>query len=134
VSVILATVAALALVAALPAAANSKPTTGPRISFFVPPDSFAANAPFYIEQGFGCLLNDTACVTSQITGQADFQLYLDGVRQPSTPDVDVSDGVIRKFELTNYPNGLPAGTHTFVGVFLLGGVVDGTMTMTINFT
>jgi hypothetical protein len=132
---IIAVLAAVVLGTAMPAAANSKPVTGPRINFFAPPDSFAANTPFHIEQGFGCLLNDRACVTSQITGTAGFQLYVDGVLQSSTPDVDVSDdGVIRKLHLTNYPDGLPAGTHTFVGVFIVGGVADLTMTMTINFS
>jgi hypothetical protein len=131
--VVLAAVAALSLAAALPASANSKPVTGPRISFFAPPASFAADSPFYIEQGFGCLLTDRACMTSQITGQSGFQLYVDGVLQPSTPEVDVTDGVIRKFQLTNFPNGLPAGTHTFVGVFIVDGVAN-EMSMTIDFT
>jgi hypothetical protein len=63
-------------------------------------------------------------------------LYLDGVRQPSTPDVDVdaANQIIRKFRLTNYPNGLPAGTHTFTGVFIIDGVVDQTSDVTISFT
>jgi hypothetical protein len=126
-------VAAMLTVAAVPAAANNKPTTGPRIPFAAAPTTFAADSPFFIEQGFGCLLSDTPCMTSQITGQSTFVLYLDGVLQSSTTDVDVSDGVIRKFQLTNYPNGL-AGTHTFTGVWIIDGVVDSTSFITINFT
>jgi hypothetical protein len=128
-----AVVAVTLAVAAVPAAANNKPVTGPRIAFFpAPPTMFVANSPFHIEQGFSCLLNDTPCVTSQITGQSTFHLYLDGVLQPSTPDVDVTDGAIRKLQLTNYPNGLH-GTHMFVGVWILDGAVTMTATMTISF-
>jgi hypothetical protein len=130
-----ALVAAVLAVAAVPAAANNKPVSGPRLPFAAFPTTFAANSPFHIEQGFGCLLRDTPCVTSQITGQSTFQLYLDGVLQPSTTDVDVdaTNGIIRKFQLTNYPNGLLTGTHTFVGVFIIDGVVVQTSTVTADF-
>jgi len=40
----------------------------------------------------------------------------DGALQPSTIDVDRFAGGLEKQHLTNYPSGLPAGTHTFVGV------------------
>ena len=74
-------------------------------------------------------------MTSQITGQSTFKRYLDDVSQPSTPDddVDAANGIIRRFQLTNYPNGLPAGTHTFVGVFIIDGVVVETSTVTADF-
>jgi hypothetical protein len=39
------------------------------------------------------------------------------VQQPSQVDIDVVDGSIERRWLTNYPNGLPAGEHTFVDVF-----------------
>ena len=131
-----ALVAVTLAVVAAPAAANDKPVSGPRIAFGAPPATFAADTPFHIEQGFGCLLTDTQCITSQITGQSTFVLYLDGVLQPSSADVDVDaeNGVIRKFQLTNYPSGLPAGTHTFTGVFIIDGVVDETSSITIDFT
>ena len=130
-----ALVAAVLAVAAVPAAANNKPVTGPRLPFAAFPTTFPANSPFHIEQGFGCLLSDHACVTSEITGQSTFKLYLDGVLQPSTTDVDVdaANGIIRKFQLTNYPNGLPAGTHSFVGVFIIDGIVVQTSTVTTDF-
>jgi hypothetical protein len=63
-------VAASLAVAVAPAGANNKPTTAPRISFAAPPDALRANAPFYIEQGHGCLLSDTACMTREITGRS----------------------------------------------------------------
>jgi hypothetical protein len=130
--------AASLAVAVAPAGANNKPTTGTRIPFNNGPDTFPANTPFYIEQGHGCLFSDTACMASEVTGQSTFVLSLDGVLQPSTPDVDVDpvNQIIRKFRLTNYPNGLPAGPHTFHGVWIVDGVVDDSQTtdMTINFT
>jgi hypothetical protein len=39
------------------------------------------------------------------------------VLQPSTVDIDLVDGSIERRWLTNFPNGLPAGDHTFVDVF-----------------
>jgi hypothetical protein len=133
--VVVLVVASLA-VAVAPAGANNKPTTGPRIAFAAAPDTFPANSPFYIEQGHGCLFSDTACMNSEVTGRSTFVLYLDGVLQRSTPDVDVDpvNQIIRKFRLTNYPNGLPAGMHTFTGVWIIDGVVDETSDVTIDFT
>jgi len=127
--------AAVLTIPVVPAAANNKPVSGPRLAFAAFPTTFAANTPFHIEQGYGCLLSDTPCMTSQITGQSTFFLYVDGVLQPSTTDVDVdaANHIIRKFQLTNYPNGLPAGTHTFVGVWTIDGVVDMTATATTDF-
>jgi hypothetical protein len=58
----------------------------------------------------------------------------DGVLQPSTTDVDVdaTSGIIRKFQLTNQPNGLRGGTHAFVSVFIIEGVVVRTSTVTVD--
>jgi hypothetical protein len=131
-------VAASLAVAVAPAGANNKPVTGTRIPFYNGPATFPADTPFYVEQGNGCLLSDTACMTTYITGRSTFVLYLDGVLQRSTPDVDVDPvgQIIRKFRLTNYPNGLPAGMHTFRGEWIVDGVVDDSQTtdMTIDFT
>ena len=126
---------AAVLVAALPAAANNKPTTGAPIPLGpLGPTSFAADTPFHIEHGFTCDLGDASCIKDQISGNADFDLYLDGVLQPSTVDVDLIDGVLGKRHLTNYPSGLPAGTYTFVGVHSLNGTVVLTRTKTITFS
>jgi hypothetical protein len=131
--ILLAALAA-ALVAVLPAGANSKPTTGTRIGLVNPPAMFAANTPFYVEHGFTCDVGDGECSTSQISANASFELYLDDVLQPSTVDVDVRDAVIGKLYLTNFASGLAAGTHTFVGVWYLDGVVQQTRTATISFS
>lgn len=132
---VLAGCSAAVLVAALPAAANSKPATGTRISLNAPPATFPANSPFHIEHGFTCDLGDGSCIGDQISAEGDFDLYLDGALQPSSVDVNrIDGGVIGKFQLTNYGSGLPAGTYTFVGVNTMGGIVVLTRTATITFT
>jgi hypothetical protein len=52
-----------------------------------------------------------------------FDLYLDAVLQPSTVDVDNTPTFKLKRYLTNYPAGLPAGVHTFVGDFYVNGTL-----------
>jgi hypothetical protein len=124
------------LVVAAPATANSKPTTGQRISLYAPPTTFPAGTPFYVEHGFICALSDVGCIKTQISGLSSFSLYVDGVLQPSTVDVDTvggSGGSISKRFLTNFPSGLPAGDHTFTGVWNLDGFVSG-FSVTITFT
>jgi len=109
---------------------NNKPTTGTKISIFGPPATFAAGTPFHIEHGLLCARpNVSACMNAQ----SHFDLYLDGVLQPSTVDIDNLGDFLLKSNLTNYPTGLPAGTHTFVGVFVLNGTEVGTVTRTITF-
>lgn len=123
------------MVVALPATANNRPTTGARLGFSpLAPTTFPANAPFHIEAGFTCDLGDGSCLADQISANAGFDLYLDGVLQPSTVDVDLIDGVLGKLYLTNYPSGLPAGTYTFVGVNTQDGIAVLTRTKTITFT
>ena len=132
---LLLSLAAAMLVATAPATANSKPTTGQRINLFAPPEpaTFPANTPFYIEHGYICDLNDVGCIKTQISALSTFSLYVDGVLQRSTVDVDVANGTISKRYLTNFPAGLPAGVHTFDGVFDLNGFVsDLPATITFN--
>jgi hypothetical protein len=132
--VIVGCIAAL-LVVAFPAEANNKPTTGARLGLSpLAPTTFPANTPFHMEAGFVCDLGDGKCLSDEISANAGFDLYLDGVLQPSTVDVDLIDGVLGKLYLTNYPSGLPAGTYTFVGVNTQDGIVVMTRTKTITFT
>ena len=132
---VLAGCVAALLVVALPAAANDKPTTGTRIALGpLGPTTFAANTPFHIEHGFVCDVGNAECLREQISANAGFDLYLDGVLQPSTVDVDLNGGALSKLYLTNYPSGLPAGTHTFVGVNTLGGIAVLTRTKSITFS
>jgi hypothetical protein len=126
---------AAVLVVALPAAANNKPSTGTPLPLGpLGPTTFPANTPFHIEHGFTCDPGDANCIAEQISANAGFDLYLDGVLQPSTVDVDLIDGDLVKRYLTNYPSGLPAGTYTFVGVHTLDGIAVLTRTTTITFS
>ena len=109
---------------------NNKPTTGTRISVIGGPTTFAADTPFYIEHDLVCARPD---VGDCVSASSHFDLYLDGVRQPSTVDIDNLGSVLLKGNLTNYPTGLPAGTYTFTGVFVLNGTVLGSFTRTITF-
>jgi hypothetical protein len=117
-----ASIVALTVFAVVPAAdANSVPTTGTRIALFIPPATFPANTPFYIEQGFAC---------QAIVGEPD---YVGDCMTASTPSI------FGLTERSSHPpststNGLPAGSHTFVGVFVFDGVVTQTVTATIVFT
>jgi hypothetical protein len=74
------------------------------------------------------------CISTQINGTSNFALYVDGVRQPSSVEVDAGRGGITKRHLTNFPRGLPAGDHTFVGIWSIRGVVGQTLSATITFT
>jgi hypothetical protein len=93
---LLASVGAV-LVAAAPATANSKPTTGSRIGLHFPPTTFAADAPFYVKHGFACGFGRCGCIATEINGTSCFSLYVDGVLQSSSVEVDVGDGAIRKW-------------------------------------
>jgi hypothetical protein len=48
-------------------------------------------------------------------------------------DIENSSSGWVKLNLTNYPAGLPAGRHTFVGVWVQGGSVALTLSARINF-
>jgi len=122
------------LVAASPVSANNKPTTGDRINLLSsPPATFVAGAPFYIEHGFGCDTTTGDKVSDCMNAKTHFDLSLDGVAQRSTVDIDNSPTLYVKRNLTNYPTGLSAGPHTFVGVFVQNGTTVGTLTVTITF-
>jgi hypothetical protein len=109
---------------------NNKPTTGTRISIFGGPATFAADTPFHVEHGISCARPD---VGDCINAQTHFDLYVDGALQPSTVDIDNLGDSLLKSNLTNYPMGLPAGTYTFTGVFVLNGTVVGSFTRTVTF-
>lgn len=121
------------LVAAAPASANGIPTTGSQLRLFGPVTTFPANTPFYVEQGFTVPLGDGPGMYNEISAQSSSTLYLDGVLQPSTVDIDLVNGWLVKRWLTNYPNGLPAGEHTFVDVFTFPGS-SSTQVKTVTFS
>ena len=141
------------LAVTLPATASNQPRTGEQISllpYSPPPSTFAADTPFYIEHGWGVCIGPGAmdvCSGGEPSyvglnqGKSDFQLYLDGVLQPSTLEVrnDVPFGswegpTLSRFHLTNHPSGLPADTYTFRGVWTLDGAVELDLPVTITFS
>jgi len=127
----MAVVAVLAFAAS--ASANNVPTTGSRISLFVGPTQYPAATPFYVEQGFICPLVQAvdSCTNS------DFVLTVDGQQQPAVTDIDqvVRDGTsyLQRDELTNFPSGLSAGTHTLTGYWFQGGVLTSSQTLVVTF-
>jgi hypothetical protein len=125
---------AAALVAVLSATGHGKPKTGTRIALDNPPTTFAAGAPFYMEQSFACDLGGAKCVAQEISSNGNFDLYVDGVQQPSRVDVEVRDDVITMLHLANFASGLPAGTHRFVEVWYQNDSVVQARAATIIFT
>lgn len=120
------------LVTASPVAAANAPT-GTRINLFNAPATFSADTPFYVEHGSACdpSVGDTA--SDCMSADTHFDLYLDGVLQPSSVVIENSPGFWVKLNLTNYPSGLAHGRHTFVGVWIQGGSVALTLSATVNF-
>jgi len=113
-----------AMLLTIPATANNRPTTGPQINLLVPPATFPADTAFHVEHGVLC---GKGAISDCTNASTHFDLDLDGVPQPSTVDVDNfkvnGDHFILKRNLTNYPDGLPAGPHTFRGTFYVNGAV-----------
>jgi hypothetical protein len=129
--------AVLALTVALPASANSIPTTGNKLSILNPPTTYPANTPFYVLHGVACFTNSN--VDQCTRAGTYFVLYVDGVQQPSQRYINegvTEDGIpyLQGGNLTNFPDGLPAGTYTFTGVFYVAGSFLVERSATITFT
>jgi hypothetical protein len=133
--IVLAGALLIALIVPLTANANSIPTTGQRIDTLHPPTTYPANTPFYVEQGFGCYLNESETCANAGT---EFVLWVHGVQQPSQKDVDTFDlngvTILHVSYLTNFPQGLGAGTHTFTGIWYLNGSFFDEHTASVTFT
>jgi hypothetical protein len=86
-----------ALVTPISAQASGIPTTGTRIGLLAPPSTFAADAPFYVTQGFTCEASKTDC----LIGLTHFDLYVDGQELPSATDLTFGDAgtLLSKFNL-----------------------------------
>ena len=125
-------VAAL-LLAASPVAATGMPTTGTRISLFAAPKTFPADTPLYVEHGSACDPSQGDQASDCMRADTHFDLYLDGVLQPSTVVIENSPTGWTKLNLTNYGAGLSAGRHTFVGVWVQGGGAYNTLSASISF-
>ena len=120
---------------ALPASSNGIPEAGARIGVFPTEQSFPANTAFHVTHGLFCAV--PAELSHCISAGTHFDLFIDGVQQSSVVDIDLVPGdpeVFRKFNLTNFPNGLPAGTYTFTGQFFEDGQLVLTRTSIVHFT
>jgi hypothetical protein len=134
--VVIAISLALVIATGSAAGANSVPTTGTRIRLLAPPATFAADTPFFIEGGFSCHVPDEAPLC--VHASTHYDLFVDGVEQASQVDVDLREFggsfFILKEDLTNFPDGLPAGPHTFVYFNYANGTLFDTASVTITFT
>ena len=134
---LIALVGALLVVAAPASASDISPTGTP---LYFTDTTFAANMPFYVEHGFVCNPGPDFHADCQYFGTGTFSLYVDGVLQPSTkivtlvPDQYGVFGVLSELWLTNFPNGLPAGTYTFMGVWTLNHALFAEKSTTITFS
>lgn len=125
-------VAAVAAIAATSASALRIPTVGPRISLFFPPATFPADTPFHVNHGWGCSDPITDCLNSGTR----FELLVDGVDVPAAHDLEVDPrtSTAGESDVSNFRQGLPAGTHTFEGIWYLDGAVALDRVVVITFT
>jgi hypothetical protein len=107
--------AGLALLVGVPSApAGTHERVGSRINVFLgSPTEFLAGEPFHVAQGWLLTPDST---DYDALGKYSFTLEVDG--QPVGVDFverSSDDGNMSRFWVFNFPAGLPAGTHTFVG-------------------
>ncbi|MGZ4314462.1 MAG: hypothetical protein ACXVRS_01370 [Gaiellaceae bacterium] len=109
------------------------PTTGARISLFAPPATFPANTPFFVRQGFVC---DTVPAWECLVPSTHFVRQVDGHLLFGLRELqwDPTSQILSEFELTDFPSGLPPGTHTLTGSFFVLGQDTLDQTVSITFT
>ncbi len=142
-TVVALTVVAATLALAASALATHVPTTGTPIRLLNPaatPATFAANTPFFVRHGWGCLPEERDLC---LDPTSEFRLYIDGRRMPSALDLELnvtcpvgtrpSDECIAKVNITNVRFGLPAGSHAFRGEWWLSGELNIVREATIEF-
>ena len=129
--IIVSLAAALAVaVVALPAGAGNSTPTGVRLPglFFGGTQSIQANTAFYVSQKF--VVDDPAsgcdpCDTAPDVQQSSISLTVNGKAQNGSIILEFTDTkprtLVSKTYLFNFPNGLPAGTYTFVLSFTIRG-------------
>ncbi|MGH3066450.1 MAG: hypothetical protein ACRDOF_09140 [Gaiellaceae bacterium] len=130
------------LVGAQVASANNIPREGTRINLFpgfVGPTTYSADTPFFVGHGWGCnehaaeaALADDGCLKPTST----FELFVDGKQVPSITDLEIAPGglVVGKTQVSNFRQGLPAGTYVLEGQWWLDGamVLDSVVTVTFS--
>ena len=77
---------------------------------------YSADTEFWIGYGFAPDLGGSGVAAQELGEETRFELDVDGTSMEMRTDVQM-DGVapLRKIDLAEFPSGLPAGWHEFVG-------------------
>jgi hypothetical protein len=111
--------------------------TGSRVAIFpggLTPSMLPANTPFWIGYGFVSAPGDLDGGPGFLPADTRFELDVDGARVSMTTDLQ-QDGRTpdRKTDFVNFPYGLPAGWHDFVGRWYDDGTLILSSRNTIEF-
>ena len=114
-----------ALVVVSVSQANGNGGAGTRIGIFpggATPAVYPADTAFWIGYGFAPELGDAAGTTQELGDETRFELDVDGTSVEMRTDVQMEGAAPRrKTDLAEFPSGLPAGWHEFVGRWYDGG-------------
>ena len=114
-----------ALVVVSVSRANGTGSASTRISIFpggATPAVYPADTAFWIGYGFAPELGDTGEATQELGDETRFELDVDGTSMEMRTDVRMERAApMRKTDLADFPSGLPAGWHEFVGRWYDGG-------------
>ena len=109
--------AALVVVSVLQA--NGTGGAGARIGIFpggATPSVYPADTAFWIGYGFASEHGASAETAPELGDETRFELDVDGTSMEMRTDVQMEGAApLRKTDLADFPSGLPAGWHEFVG-------------------
>jgi hypothetical protein len=108
-----------ALVVVSVSQANGNGGVGARIGIFpggATPAVYPADTPFWIGYGFAPERGSSADDAQELGEGTRFELDVDGISMEMRSDVQMEGtAALRKTDLADFPAGLPAGWHAFVG-------------------
>lgn len=114
-----------ALVVVSVSRANGNGGASARIGIFpggATPAIYPADTAFWIGYGFAPDLGDSAGAMQELSDETRFELDVDGSRVEMRTDVQMEGAApLRKTDLADFPSGLLAGWHEFVGRWYDGG-------------
>jgi hypothetical protein len=114
-----------ALVVVSVSRANGNGGASARIGIFpggATPAIYPADTAFWIGYGFAPDLGDSAGAMQELGEETRFELDVDGTSMEMRTDVQTEGAArLRKTDLADFPSGLPAGWHEFVGRWYDGG-------------
>ena len=114
-----------ALVVVSVSRANGTGGASARIGIFpggATPAIYPADTAFWIGYGFATDLGDAAGAMQELGEETRFELNVDGTSMEMRTDVQTEGAApLRKIDLADFPSGLPAGWHEFVGRWYDGG-------------